>query len=127
MDQRKSIRTKGFLKVTIWWNKHLAYGQKYSIRGLNTNLDNLLLRDGKIIHYYIIVFVENILSDNRQKAIAVAVLGSLESGDVTPILAYINADNYTQNTLEVLSGREYVNELINALSDLKKNAHHHYW
>jgi len=51
----------------------------------------------------------------------------LESGDVTPILAYINADNYTQNTLEVLSGREYVNELINALSDLKKNAHHHYW
>jgi len=78
----------------------------------------LLLRDGKIIHYYIIVFVENILSDNRQKAIAVAVLGSLESGDVTPILAYINADNYTQNTLEVPSGREYVNELINALPDL---------
>lgn len=32
-----------------------------------------------------------------------------------------NADNYTQHTLEVPSGREYVNELINALPDLKKN------
>jgi hypothetical protein len=42
----------------------------------------------------------------------------LESGDVTPIP---NADNYTQHTLEVPSGREYVNELINALPDLKKN------
>ena len=63
--------------------------------------------------------VENILSDNRQKAIAV--LGSLESGDATPILTYINADNYTQHTLEVPSGREYLNELINALPDLKKN------
>ena len=40
---------------------------------------------------------------------------------MTPILAYINADNYTQHTLEVPSGREYVNELINALPDLKKN------
>ena len=65
--------------------------------------------------------LENILSDNRQKAIAIAVLGSLESGDVTPILAYINADNYTQHTLEVPSGSQYVNELINALPNLKKN------
>lgn len=45
----------------------------------------------------------------------------MESGDATPILTYINADNYTQHTLEVPSGREYVNELINALPDLKKN------
>jgi predicted SnoaL-like aldol condensation-catalyzing enzyme len=63
--------------------------------------------------------MKNIVSDNRLKAMAV--LESLQSGDATPILTYINADNYTQHSLDVPSGREYVNELINALPDLKKN------
>ena len=63
--------------------------------------------------------MKNIVSDNRLKAMAV--LGSLQSGDATPILTYINADNYTEHILDVPSGREYVNELINALPDLKKN------
>ena len=63
--------------------------------------------------------MKNIVSDNRLKAMAV--LGSLQSGDATPILTYINANNYTEHILDVPSGREYVNELINALPDLKKN------
>ncbi len=63
--------------------------------------------------------MKNIVSDNRLKAMVV--LGSLQSGDATPILTYINANNYTEHNLDVPSGREYVNELINALPDLKKN------
>jgi predicted SnoaL-like aldol condensation-catalyzing enzyme len=63
--------------------------------------------------------MKNIVSDNRLKAMAV--LGSLQSGDATPILTYINANNYTEHILDVPSGREYVNELINALPELKKN------
>lgn len=50
-----------------------------------------------------------------------AVLESLQSGDATPILTYVNADNQTQHSLDVPSRREYVNELINVLPDLKKN------
>jgi predicted SnoaL-like aldol condensation-catalyzing enzyme len=63
--------------------------------------------------------MKKVVSDNRLKAMTV--LGSLQSGDATPVLTYINANNYTEHILDVPSGREYVNELINALPDLKKN------
>lgn len=58
---------------------------------------------------------QNDARDNKQKA--VAVLGSLQTGDKTAIEQYISADKYIQHNLAFPNGRD---ALLNALDSLKR-------